>query len=309
MNTERDLRNLKLNCWDGIVVVANVEEDPKEIHIAALYEDHGDEFLFIETKDGQQFEYGFWCNRKYAYSYEDLIRNGAPSWANYVRLPDMFCDHVGDREVSSLSNDLYSETERYFKENRMSSGYNKKYYSAEVAQLAFEQVINAFEKAYSRNVRYDYSDKRKNIEGFLQDNNIATPANLYILDNAHLSSKRDGIDGVAAKRACDCESLCGDILRFIIVDGDEIDIHSVLWDRDDDYDEWGESSKIMRLDQFESDVETKYKKEILEYVSNLQKALTDISGNVNSFSKTELYTCREWFVNRKYDFRYLNEFH
>lgn len=104
-----DFNNIKLNCYGNITVSANIEESIEDIETAVLYDDHGDEYLVVRTKDGAQHEYGYYMNRKWA------PNNPEDLGENYVRKPVVFkmidkyattsnrvYDYISDRVLKCL---------------------------------------------------------------------------------------------------------------------------------------------------------------------------------------------------------------
>ena len=51
-----EIKNYILTNWGGYNVKPNVEETDDEIKLMVLYEDHGDKFILIRTKEGNTYE-------------------------------------------------------------------------------------------------------------------------------------------------------------------------------------------------------------------------------------------------------------
>lgn len=289
-----DLRDIKLNCWKDIVVRAEIEEDPNDIHIAISYHDHGDDFLFIQTKDGKRVEYGFYCNREDETDYEDLKPVGDPK-NRFVRNPSMFCKDMD--EHATVSNELYFDLDRvlYEKSNSYFGKKLRRYYSKNSARLGFEDILSAFEKAFETGSFYDYSDKKEIVMEFLERNEIDTPENLELLKNAHMSSKVNGIDGIAGKRLYDYDYLVGDGINFVLIDDNEVDVKDLAWS-EDDTDEWGYSTKYLPLDQFDEKAVDAFQKDILEGIESAIGSLSEIKSKINEYNIFDLNELREVFI-------------
>lgn len=261
------LKDLKINAWKNIALAAGVDEKPEDIHIAILYHDHGDDFLFIQTKDGHQYEYGFWCNLKHHKNYEDLLPVDEDPEKEFIRNPFLVVNRLDDD--AKVSNKLLRALGEALDGPRRSYGFDYVTDVPSYAQWRFEQALAAFDDAWGSKVFYDYSSKKAGIQDFLKHNNIDTPENLQLLDNAHLSSKVDGIDGVAGKKAVNETCLSGDGVKFVIVDGQDR-IKDLVY-TESDWDEWGFPTKYLPLDQFSNDAKTKYINSINGYFEELDK--------------------------------------
>lgn len=305
MINEKEFRTMKLNTYRNIVLSAGVEEDFDDIHIAIKYVDHRDDYLFIETKDGKRLMYGFFCNLSYHTDVEDLkpVEDGKDG---FLRNPVMFVADM-DRHAK-VSNQLHHELELQFAESHMSFGYDRKCFSKESAQHCFERGLEAFERAFRTNSFYDYSNKYGDIVFFLINNDIATDENLELLKNAHLSSKIDGIDGIAGKKKWEPydNSLIGDRVTFAMVDGIELNIDKLLYYTCKDYDKWGCPDKVLPLDQFDKDYESKCKSKIKDRINYLKEKLIAIENGIDTYSLIDLNELR-YCLNEEVDFEYWDE--
>ena len=102
---KKDLSNVILNNWGGISVKADIDEKMEDIVLAIKYEDHGDDFLLIKTKDGT-YEYGWWLNRERDfYPKYDELYDGIYDWTKlFIRRPYLF--YRFDYECK-LSNEIF----------------------------------------------------------------------------------------------------------------------------------------------------------------------------------------------------------
>lgn len=84
-------------CAHGVGEVrANVEEDADDIVLAVCYEDHGDDFLYIRTKDGKEFKYGWYINRPFGDS-KGFVRRPEPGIAGKISAENaeyLFSDEI-----------------------------------------------------------------------------------------------------------------------------------------------------------------------------------------------------------------------
>ncbi len=282
--TNEELKNLKLNNWKSVVVAANVEEDIEDIHIAIGYHDHGDHFLFIQTKDGKRYEYGFWCGRNWEPDYEELLPIDDKR-SRFIRNPEIFRKHVTDDYVSSLSNELYFCIDRQMKEDDHWSV--KKYGTKLAAQYSFDIVMTKFDEVYDEDIFYNKDDYKTEIMDFLRLNEIDTPENIERLNNTHLSSKVDGIDGYAGKRVYNTDCVLCDDICFAMVDGKEIPAEKLAYITTEE-DEFGECSKLIPLNQFDENAVEKYRKDISDKIGWLVERFNTIEEGLDGYSLQEL---------------------
>lgn len=183
-----EIKNYILTNWGGYNVKPNVEETDDEIKLMVLYEDHGDEFIIIRTKEGDTYEYGYYLNRPNGY------------WG-FVREPKLFTavdkwSALANRTFAYLEEELFVEEFKCIwfptKKPRICS---KKY-----AQRIFDNIIKYFDEIYTLKIHYEEPYHKGQVLKFLKDNEIDTPDNLKKYENIKWTSKIDGIDGVAGKR-------------------------------------------------------------------------------------------------------------
>lgn len=95
----RDLTNLELYAWHVGEIQANVEENVENIDLAVCYEDHGDEFLYIHTKNGEAFTYGWFINRPFHSETDSgFTRRPVPGVAGKIESKDV--EYLSFDEVS-----------------------------------------------------------------------------------------------------------------------------------------------------------------------------------------------------------------
>lgn len=238
--TGKALEGVKeINAWGGIKLIPQIEEKAEDIWLLVTYEDHGDDFVVVGTKDGKCYEYGYWLNR-----------NGFnPDWMNWVRRP---ITYKKEDEYAKLSNDIYHEFHYEFREKGLGNfDHLKKYNSTYDAQLTFNNFLNYMKAKMEGDTMYlRYGDSYKcELRMWLKLNDIDTADNLEALENTPFDTHVNGFDGVAGKRC-----ICPDIVLYadhfdkIIVNGKKLDRRKVS--KPDHTDEWGETIYRMRLDRF-----------------------------------------------------------
>ena len=258
-----------IRVWtDHLVFKTEIEEKIEDTHLIIGYEDHGDEFIFVETKDGKQYTYGFWCDRNYQDNYEKLIAfdEDRLNRLGYIRLPKLFKKRDTN---NSLSNELYRTLSRVInKEDRPKSSF--------LLESYLNNIIREFNKASTSDIQYDYERYRQTLlDTISKYDEFNTEENRNLIEKLPMSSKIDGVDGIAAKRIeSKINSLWFDSLNFVIKDEKKLDIKDdVILVESCDYDEWGYSSEGLYFDQFDDDAESKIHdeclKDIQEHIDNL----------------------------------------
>lgn len=224
--SETILRN-----WDGINVIANIDEKLENIMVAVKYSDHGDDFLFVKTRDGKMYEYGWYIGRRDVFcpDYDELIKS-QDDWG-FIRKPELFCAY--DKRCE-LSNEIY-----WYVADRF---YNRYYMKTirddpRTAQWKFDDFVRFMEKIYERRITYHKEDYEKRIIDYLTVNEILTKENLEKLHSVKFTSGENGIDGTAGKGVRYVgKYLKGDRIEFVWYNGkcqdlSELEINS-YYDRE-----------------------------------------------------------------------------
>lgn len=227
-----------LNNYGGIVVKPVVEENPKDIYLAIEYNDHGDDFLFIETKNGKRFLYGWFLNRFGFPDYDELDT----SWNTdkFIRKPILY--KKDDRYKTS--NNLLRQLHDYIYD-RM-TGRSLKPHNP---QHNFDMALIYANAAYESGCMYHLENHRFDLLYFLENNGIDTEENILKAKTAKLDSRIDGVDGEAGKIKDDGFIVC-DRLNYVCVNGKYIKLSKVKKEYGDD-DEWGFASMYVDVDQFQ----------------------------------------------------------
>lgn len=170
-----EINNLKLCNYGAPSVKPCVEENEDDIFMAVRYEDHGDEFLYIETINNEKYEYGWYINR-YGYpEYEELINKSG--YSPFIRNPKVKLDTSWVNKQKEIQKDRFDfENDIDFEDwndilyhislvkNReygeTIAGKKKKYsdmvYGDEVRKIWINPKYSAIKKVYvGRDGKYD----------------------------------------------------------------------------------------------------------------------------------------------------------
>lgn len=205
-----------LRDWGGINVVADIDEKIEDIRVAVKYSDHGDDFLFIKTKDGKAYEYGWYIGRRDVFcpDYDRLIES--PNNWGFIRKPKLSC--AFDAKCS-LSNEIYFYVDRTF-----DNGHHfdiPRIDTPVYAQIKFDGYVRFMDEVYRRGITYHKEKDKDFIERYLKDNNILTEENLNKLHSIRFSSGENGIDGSAGKRERYADKILeGDKIEFVWYNGE-----------------------------------------------------------------------------------------
>ena len=211
-----------LRDWGGVNVIANIDEKLEDIEIAVKYSDHGDDFLFVKTKDGKAYEYGWYIGRRdnvFCPDYDELIKS--PNDYNFIRKPKLFCAY-DKRRV--LSNEIFWYVERHFVEDRTGFWSYRcpyEYDDAYIAQRKLDNYIEFMREVYGRKVTYHKEDDKRKVEYYLEKTGILTQENLDKLNSVKFSSGENGIDGSAGKKKRYVDKVLeGDRVEFVWCNGE-----------------------------------------------------------------------------------------
>lgn len=153
-----------LRGWKDLNVLPEVEEKLEDIWLLIKYDDHGDDFLVVGTRDGKLYQYALYENMKYSKYY------------HYVRAPKLYKE-LDDH--ANVSNAIFFELERLFKKSHMSFGYDLKLRDKTEAQRRFKQAIDYIvNMSETANAFFDYEREKVDIKNWLKLNEIDTEDNL-----------------------------------------------------------------------------------------------------------------------------------
>lgn len=226
-----------LRGWKGLDVIPNVEEKPEDIWLLIKYDDHGDDFLVVGTRDGHLYNYALYVNRKYTDFY------------TYLRKPELFKQLDN---YANVSNEIFFKFERLFRKSHMLFGYDLKCSVKSDAQRRFNEAIEYMtELAKTADSVFDWENKKPEIERWLQLNEIDTEDNLKKLKDTPFHNKigENRVIGIAGKRdITGLEWISGDHFDFICVNNKELDPEKVIVEGE--YDEWGVASYRLPIKGF-----------------------------------------------------------
>ena len=234
-----------LHNWGGVDVLANVEEANEDIVLGIEYEDHGDDFILIKTKDAI-YEYGWFLNRPGWPDYSELDKE----WCRdrFTRKPSLY---LKEDERSSLSNEIFFKVNRG---NYCDDIVNKTVVerSKEYAQWKFDKFVKYMnDDVAQRGIMYDKRGDKAEMLMYLEKNDILTEENKVKLDSIKFDTKIDGADGIAGKVSYELDGftrLYGDSIKRIIYKGKERDPEKIRMKRQ--WDDWGVDTFDLSLAQF-----------------------------------------------------------
>lgn len=238
------LENLILGNWGGIRLNANIDEELEDIILAIQYNDHGDDFLLIRTKDNT-YEYGWWLNRP-GYPEYDEIYNGKYDWQrSFIKRPELFYKFDNRCEFSNENcfkfNKLFEDSYNYIE------GYRQ--HTVENAQRNFDKYIEYLtEYVEPAGIIYHHDDYREKLERYLKKHDIFTEENIDKMNEVKWNNRINGADGIAGKTLYEWDSLHGDGIEFIYYKGKKLDLRKIKMKNS--YDSWGFETFRLSLKQF-----------------------------------------------------------
>lgn len=239
------IENEILNNYGKVVVLANVEENEDDVNLIIKYSDHGDEFIFVRTKNGEMYEYGYYLNRS---GFPDIERL-ENSWAKdyFIRNPIMY---FKTDVMSGLSNSIHFRIRDSINKDRDCFKYRKEY-SADYAQLKFNDILEYIEQQKNKGIRFDCENYKSDLKCYLDVNGIMTAENMDKLSKMSFNTRVNGVDGIAAKRKIENYNgfrLSGDDILRIIINGKEKDPSKIS--KKVFYDDYGVEGFSLSLGQF-----------------------------------------------------------
>lgn len=284
INTKNPFENLILKTFEGMPFEARIEEDPEDIDFAVCYNYHGDEYVFIKTKDDKKYEYGYYLNLRYAD--ETYIMKSDL----YIRKPKTYMPIN-----SSASNEIYRKISWFFDSQHGHRGNDRSMFSMDdnsTNQWDFNYLVAGLEEGYeAENGFYDYEKYRKEIELVLKNskNDIYTEKNIEKVSHLKLKSKLiNGANGIMSKKISDDDSLSVDKIIFVYRNGRFLN--------EDEYivtcrgfDSFGMDERYFELDQFNNDVLENNKLEILEKINEIKGRISSLEERLPNLTLKETY--------------------
>ena len=225
-----------LHNYGGITLNAITDEELKDICLAIKYEDHGDEFLYIRTYSGEQYEYGYWLSRRDCWTDFDLARNEGESDSVFIRRPIMF----KKPNNYSISNETIWYLKRVFGEEFSYEAREKTSVEEINAVLAcIQNIIDEYP-----NTIYDIESSKNRLLRIIEKSGL----NAKVLDKVKWNSKTNGFDGIAGKMEAN-NFLYGDTAISVLYRGKDFDIKKLTYSIHNE-DEWGCLTYVLNTKQF-----------------------------------------------------------
>ena len=233
-----------LRNWGGITLNVVTDEDIQNINLAIKYHDHGDEFLYVRTNSGEEYEYGYWLNRKFFEDF-DINKNSGESDAFFLKRPILF--NVPDKR-SELSNSIFRVIHSDGLQEWMDFG-PRKYESKEAEKRflrVFRDILAYLTEASKRGIMYHQDNTKDYLLRFIVLNELGEE---YVkqVNEVKWNSRINGFDGIAGKREGD-NILLGDGICDIYYRGKEFDINKVSYSIASS-DEFGFDTYVMNTKQ------------------------------------------------------------
>jgi len=179
-----------LAAWSHIIMKVVTDEDIEDMEWAVVAGDHGDQYLYVKTKDKHLYKYGCFANLKYV---------TLP--ISYLMTQPKLFKELG----ATTSNEIYRLVHREFYEKDYSGFLShediRKCSSTRSAEFYFDQFLTELEVIHNTSkYMYDCNSHKDDVMKFLIKNEIDTEENIEKLNSAHWDSRIDGVDGVAGKQ-------------------------------------------------------------------------------------------------------------
>jgi hypothetical protein len=238
-----NLNEIILGNYGGIRVDAKVDEKLEDVKLIIEYDDHGDEFLIVKTKDNNIYEYGWYLNRKYTMDYDEVINS--ESDCGFIRKPKLF---YKEDDNAQCSNDIFWRLRDWGIYDHMSSRVQK--HSTMMAQHYFDSFVEfMIDDIQNRGIMYHHENDKSTLVMYLDENDILTQDNLDKLEQVKFDSRINGIDGFAGKRSLSIDDrIYGDDIQYIYYNGKFRDIKKTK--KKHSYDNWGYKRFDLSLKQF-----------------------------------------------------------
>lgn len=225
-----------LHNWGGLTLNVITDEEIKDICLAIKYIDHGDDFLYIRTYSGEEYEYGYWLSRQDCWADFDPAKNNGESDDMFIRRPMLF-KKPNDPSISNETiwylNRVFGEEFSYkFREQTSVSEIN-----AVLARI--QHIIDEYPDTI-----YDIEDSRNKLLRIIEKSGL----NVKVLDKVKWNSRIGGFDGIAGKRE-GYNILYGDTAISVLYRGKDFDIKKLTYSIDHE-DEWGCRTYKLNTKQF-----------------------------------------------------------
>lgn len=234
-----------LHNWGNIDVDVTTDEEIGDILVAIKYIDHGDEFLYVKTYSGEEYEYGYYLNRRDCFDDFDITKNSGESDERFIRRPIMFANMDSD-ECTEASDDVYRRVHGgQFGFMDWSDFMPKERYHAEVI---FKMFLNTVKEIIDKGVYYNFEKYKELALEFIKVNELGQEA-IDKLEEIKWNSKINGFDGIAGKREGH-QQLYGDSVISVLYRGKNFDLDKITY-KIASYDEWGSYTYTLSTKQFQ----------------------------------------------------------
>lgn len=231
MKMQETLQNYK-----GIRLNAITDEELKDICLAIKYLDHGDEFLYIRTYSGEQYEYGYWLDRKDCWADFDPAKNNGESDSVFIRRPILF-KRPNDY---SISNETLWYLKRVFGDE---FSYNSREKTSveeiNAVLLGIQHIIDEHPDTI-----YNIESSKSRLLRIIRKSGLDE----NVLDKIKWNSEVRGFDGIAGKMEAN-NFLYGDTAISVLYRGKDFDIKKLTYSVHHE-DEWGCRTYCLNTKQF-----------------------------------------------------------
>lgn len=225
-----------LHNWGGLTLNVITDEEIKDICLAIKYEDHGDEFLYIRTYSGEEYEYGYWLGRRDCWEDFDPAKNNGESDDTFIRRPILF----KKPNDYSISNETLWYLDRVFGDE-FSYKFREQTSVGEM-NAVLERIQNIIDEY--PNTIYNIESSKNKLLRIIKKSGLEE----NILDKIKWNSRTDGFDGIAGKRK-GYNILYGDTAISVLYRGKDFDIMKLTYSIDHE-DEWGSYTYKLNTKQF-----------------------------------------------------------
>ena len=235
----------KLKNWGGIIVDCVTDEDAGDIDLAIFYHDHGDEFLYVRTYSKEQYEYGYYLNRKDCWANFDPKLNGKEDAKNgFIIRPLLY--KMPDTNAS-MNNEVFRilHNDNIGIQKWMDFGPQKYNDADSRLRCIFSRLKHTID--IHPDTMYDFRRYRDNIMTFIEMNDLGDEY-IQMVDSITWTSRINGIDGVSGKKE-GRNVLYGDGIYEVLYRGKTFDLEKLSISRLD-YDEYGEYRFRLNTKQF-----------------------------------------------------------
>jgi len=225
-----------LHNWGGLTLNVITDEEIKDICLAIKYNDHGDDFLYIRTYSGEEYEYGYWLSRRDCWADFDPAKNNGESDDMFIRRPMLF----KKPNDPSISNETIWYLNRVFGEEFSYKAREKtSVEEINAVLLGIQNIIDEYP-----NTIYDIEYSKDRLLRIIKKNGL----NTKIIDKVKWNSRIGGFDGIAGKKE-GYNILYGDTAISVLYRGKDFDIKKLTYSIDHE-DEWGCCTYKLNTKQF-----------------------------------------------------------